>query len=61
MTTLFDLAQYVTPTKKGIDPYCDELVLDWWKNKSKNYVLDDLFSLDSDKRNELVFKVNRPI
>jgi hypothetical protein len=39
----------------------DELVLDWWKNKSKDYVLDDLFSLDSDKRNELVFKVNGPI
>ena len=28
MTTLFDLAQYVTPTKKEIDPYWDELVLD---------------------------------
>ena len=28
MTTLFDLAQYVTPTKREIDPYWDELVLD---------------------------------
>jgi hypothetical protein len=28
MTTLFDLAQYATPTKKEIDPYWDELVLD---------------------------------
>ena len=28
MTTLFDLAQYETPTKREIDPYWDELVLD---------------------------------
>ena len=28
MTTLFDLAQYATPTKREIDPYWDELVLD---------------------------------
>jgi hypothetical protein len=28
MTTLFDLAQYVTPTKREIDPYWDELLLD---------------------------------
>jgi hypothetical protein len=28
MTTLFDLAQYVTPTKREIDPHWDEMVLD---------------------------------
>ncbi|MCE2703831.1 MAG: hypothetical protein LW859_42080 [Anabaena sp. 49633_E8] len=28
MTTLFDLAQYVTPTKREIDPHWDEVVLD---------------------------------
>jgi len=37
---------------------CDELVLDWWKNKSHNYTLDDLFYLNSVKRKQLVMQVN---
>jgi len=37
---------------------CDILVLDWWKNKSKDYTLDDLFHLDSSKRKQLIMEVN---
>lgn len=37
---------------------CDIIVLDWWKNKSKNYTLDDIFYLDSIKRKQLIMEVN---
>jgi len=37
---------------------CDTLVLDWWKNKSANYDLDDIFYLNSFKRKELIIEVN---
>lgn len=37
---------------------CDILVMDWWKNKSSNYTLDDLFHLNSLKRKQLVMEVN---
>ncbi len=36
----------------------DKAVLDWWKNKSKEYTIDDIFLLDSPKRNQLIFRVN---
>jgi hypothetical protein len=36
----------------------DEMVLDWWKNKSKEYLIDDIFLLNSPKRKELLFKIN---
>lgn len=37
---------------------CDILVLDWWKNKSQNYTLDDIFYLNSFKKKELTLEVN---
>ena len=37
---------------------CDEIVLDWWKNKSTNYTLDDIFYLNSFKKRELTMEVN---
>ena len=37
---------------------CDVLVLDWWKNKSRDYTLDDIFYLDSVKRKQLIIEVN---
>jgi hypothetical protein len=36
----------------------DQLVLDWWKNKSPDYTLDDVFYLNSIKRKELIIEVN---
>lgn len=40
---------------------CDVLVLDWWKNKSKDYTLDDIFYLDSVKRKHLIMEVNHEL
>lgn len=37
---------------------CDVLVLDWWKNKSQNYTLDDIFCLNSTKRKQLIMEVS---
>jgi hypothetical protein len=37
---------------------CDEVVLDWWKNKSTEYTLDDIFYLNSFKKMELNLEVN---
>lgn len=37
---------------------CDEIVLDWWKNKSTDYTLDDIFYLNSFKKRELNMEVN---
>lgn len=36
----------------------DILVLDWWKNKSQNYTLDDIFYLNSFRKKELTIEVN---
>jgi hypothetical protein len=36
----------------------DEIVFDWWKTKSKKYLISDLTCLDSPKRNELIFKIS---
>jgi len=38
---------------------CDEVVLDWWKNKSSDYTLDDIFYLNSSSRNEFVLNIDR--
>ena len=40
---------------------CDEIVLDWWKNKSINYTLDDIFYLNSLKKRELTIEVNHEL
>lgn len=37
---------------------CDVMVLDWWKNKSQNYTLDDIFYLNSPKMKELSMEVS---
>jgi len=36
----------------------DVLFLDWWKNKSSKYTLDDIFYLNSLKRKQLIIEVN---
>lgn len=35
----------------------DIVVLEWWKNKSSQYTLDDLFYLNSPKRKKLIMEV----
>jgi hypothetical protein len=37
---------------------CDDIVVDWWKNKSTDYTLDDIFYLNSFKKRELHMEVN---
>lgn len=37
---------------------CDVLVLDWWKNKSQNYTLDEIFCLNPTKRKQLIMEVS---
>jgi len=37
---------------------CDILVLDWWKNKSSDYSLDDIFCLNSFRKRELIVEVD---
>ena len=36
----------------------DVLVLDWWKNKSQLYTLDDIFYINSPRIKELTMEVN---
>lgn len=36
----------------------DRIVLNWWKNESEKYSLEDLFSLDTKKRKQLAIPVN---
>jgi hypothetical protein len=38
---------------------CDDVVLDWWKNKSSDYTLNDIFYLNSSSRNEFVLNIDR--
>lgn len=37
---------------------CDDVVLDWWENKSSQYSSDDLFYLNTLKGKELILGVN---
>jgi hypothetical protein len=36
----------------------DEVVLDWWKTKSSQYSLEDIFYLDNSKKEELFLRVS---
>ena len=38
-----------------------KIIPDWWKNKSKDYTLDDIFYLDSVKRKRLIMEVNHEL
>lgn len=37
---------------------CDEIVLDWWKNKFENHIFNDIFYLNSFRKKELTIEVN---